>query len=153
MVEKATETRLAKLFDNVDKRKNAAEENSERAKTEAGEFNGRFTEHCNTVIRPAMEDLAQLIEEKGHSVVIKAEGLSITFTVYPHGEEPPDDAGPNAAPFVSYSVGGGRVNVRECTMTASSGGSSGTAGNLALDDVTAREVEDRVVEVLEKAMG
>lgn len=161
----STKKRLSGILDSFDAKRGAAKKEAERKKTEHEIFLEQFTEKAKSVIRPVMEQVAKLLESRGHNSEIREQketidsdgrtiNAGITLTIFPLGQRPryPDQ---HDCPHVAFMVNSyeNKIHVHESTMMPMRGGHAGSTGEYALDKVTSELVEKHIVSVLQQAMG
>ena len=161
----STKKRLTSILDSFDAKRDAAKKDTERKRTEREIFLDKFAEKVKAVIRPAMEQVAELLKARGHNSEIteqmeaidsdgRARNAGITLTIFPLGVRPPY---PNehACPHIAFMVNSyeSKIYVHESTMMLTRGGQSGSAGEYDIDKVTPELVEQHIVSVLQQAMG
>ena len=156
------------ILEEYNRRQRAERLEMELRQAQREEFLQSFGARIAGVVRPAMEEAAELLRRSGHEfeIVENSDGLqpdgrtlngAITLTIYPNGVRPSDprNTDQNGWPHIAFFVSPSKntVLVHESAMMPGVGGPSGTAGEYALDDITAEVVSKHIVSVLARAMG
>lgn len=156
------------ILDEYNKRQRAARLEMELRLAQREDFLNHFAETIRTVVRPVMENTAELLKRGGHDyeIVQNDDGLqsdgrtlnaAITFTIYPNGVRPTDPRNPGQLgwPHIAFFVNPNKntVLVHESAMMPDVGGPAGTAGEYSLEGINPEMVEKHIVSVLSQAMG
>ena len=156
------------ILDEYNKRQRAARLEMELRRAQRDDFLNHFAETIRTVVRPVMENTAELLKRGGHDyeIVQNDDGLqsdgrtlnaAITFTIYPNGVRPTDPRNPGQLgwPHIAFFVNPNKntVLVHESAMMPDVGGPAGTAGEYSLEGINPEMVEKHIVSVLSQAMG
>lgn len=156
------------ILDEYNKRQRAARLEMELRRAQREDFLNHFAETIQTVVRPVMENTAELLKRGGHDyeIVQNDDGLqsdgrtlnaAITFTIYPNGVRPTDPRNPGQLgwPHIAFFVNPNKntVLVHESAMMPDVGGPAGTAGEYSLEGINPEMVEKHIVSVLSQAMG
>lgn len=156
------------ILDEYNKRQRAARLEMELRRAQREDFLNHFAETIRTVVRPVMENTAELLKRGGHDyeIVQNDDGLqsdgrtlnaAITFTIYPNGVRPTDPRNPGQLgwPHIAFFVNPNKntVLVHESAMMPDVGGPAGTAGEYSLEGINPEMVEKHIVSVLSQAMG
>jgi len=164
-MDETTNKRLNDILDSYDAKREAAQHEAERSKTEHQQFLESFAKKASETIRPAMQDLAEQLKARGHEFEITeqqeradsddhTQDAGITLTIYPTGQRP---SYPNqrACPHVAFMTNSYKnsVYVRESTMMPGRGGRSGSTKEYDLDQITPKVVYEHILKVLAEAMG
>ena len=156
------------ILEEYNRRQRAEKLEMELRRAERNEFLQNFSAMISAVVRPVMEEAAELLRRSGHEyeIVENPDGLqpdgrtlngAVTLTIYPNGVRPSDPRNTDQTgwPHIAFFVNPSKntVLVHESAMMPGIGGPSGTAGEYSLDDITGEVVEKHIVSVLATAMG
>jgi hypothetical protein len=156
------------ILEEYNKKQRAARLEMELRRAQREEFLSNFAGRIQAVVRPVMTEAAELLQRSGHDyeIIENSDGLqpdgktlnaAIVLAIFPNGERPNDPRNPDQSgwPHIAFFVNPNRntIFVHESAMMPNIGGPAGTAGEYALEDVTAETVEKHIVSVLARAMG
>ena len=158
-------SKLSQILGAFEANRAAAKKETDRLKTEHELFLEAFAEKARSVIRPAMEDVAEQLRAGGHGAAIveqletrddqgHAHNAGITLSMFPLGEKPgyPNEHDcPHVA--VMANAHSNSVYVHESTMMHGRGGHAGGAGEYLLEQISTDLVEQHILKVLSEAMG
>lgn len=138
------------------------------------QFLDQFAGHIQRVIRPVMEEAAELLRRSGHEYeIVENEAAlqlessaagerrrldeAVALRIFPNGERPTDPRNDERTgwPHVAFLVHPTKnvILVHESAMMPGVGGPSGTAGEYSLEQVTRQVAERHLISVLARAMG
>jgi hypothetical protein len=138
--------------------KQAAADEQKARETKEEAFLRAFLACRESVMRPAMEEVADYVRSKGHSCEIKTEeyraaaqrerarDASIRITFFTAKRDRPDYEFPGLAILCNQSAE--NVLFHETTMGPSRGGHAGGAGASSLVDLTADLIQEKVFNVI-----
>lgn len=156
------------ILEEYNKKQRAARLEMELRRAQREEFLSNFAGRIQVVVRPVMTEAAELLQRSGHDyeIIENSDGLqpdgktlnaAIVLAIFPNGERPNDPRNPDQSgwPHIAFFVNPNRntIFVHESAMMPNIGGPAGTAGEYALEDITAETVEKHIVSVLARAMG
>ena len=156
------------ILEEYNKRQRAERLEMELKKAQRDDFLQNFAGSIQSVIRPVMEQAAELLRRAGHDfeIVENSDGLqadgrtlnaAITLTIFPNGVRPSDPRNTDQAgwPHIAFFVNPSKntVLVHESAMMPGIGGPAGTAGEYSLAEISAELVQKHIVSVLARAMG
>jgi hypothetical protein len=156
------------ILDEYNRKQRAARLEMELRKAQREEFLSNFAGRIQSTVRPVMVEAAELLKRSGHDyeIIENSDGLqpdgktlnaAIVLAIFPEGVRPTDPRNPDQSgwPHIAFFVNPNKntIFVHESAMMPNIGGPAGTAGEYALDEVTADVVQKHIVSVLARAMG
>lgn len=155
---------LGEILSAFDAKRAAVKKETERRKTAHELFLEAFAEKTKSVIRPAMEELAIALRERGHDAEIveqaessdaqgRVQNARVTLSIFPLGERP-RHSNELDVPHVAIIANSHSddVYVHQSTMMPGRGGQAGSEGKYTLDSITADLVQQLTLKVLAQAM-
>jgi hypothetical protein len=157
-------SKLDAILDRHDAAKRAAAEAKRVAENKEQAFIREFLKICDTVIRPAMEEIGNSVSVRGISFRISnqdaipsdprrggGQGPSIAITFFPGQQEYPEHD------FPAFTVFGNKykqnVTFHERTMMPGRGGSAGPSGEANLAELSSDLVQTKILNVLHKGFN
>lgn len=163
MIASALEERLDALFTQTLQKRASANAQGVRERDRADAFVGLFRERRESVIRPTMMAIGQLVQVRGLEFSVEASnerrpgGLkrtstdSITMAFFLGGRH---QQALRAFPFVSFTCFKAveKIDVYMSTRSPLCDGEAGPYGSYTSDRITEAFVEDRIIELLAKVL-
>lgn len=155
------------ILEAYERKQRAARLEAELRRAQRAEFLEQFALRGRDVIRPVMQEAAELLRRSGHEYEIiehtgdpgsdKSAEAAVTLMIFPDGEHPSDPRHEDYRgwPHIAFIVSSGRNTVLayECAMMPGVGGHAGTAAEYPVDQITPECVREHIVSVLSRAMG
>ncbi len=161
-----TRTQLRKIVADYDEKLAETErvDTARRAAYEA--FPGRFVSLKTTTIRPAMQEIADMLNERGHRASVheqdessstvggvKSAGVSLRLVPKPFVQKATEDNASTIEVTFSANRGEQKVSVSSTNTIVNRGGSIGKRGEYEIEVVTADVVASHVIQTLMEAFG
>lgn len=157
-----TENKLRGIFDAYDKKQSEARKEQVKIKKEKNLFLEDFAKKVQDVIAPALDELAEAIQSRGHGCEIstqqeyqdtqgRTQSAQIRMLISPNSQRP-QYGGTHEGPSISFIADSQRekVWIHTSTMMRSQGGS---ANEYLLENITKEIVESEVVHLLAECFG
>lgn len=163
IVRKGTD-KLASALDRFDEAQRAATVEAAEAKSEHEQFLESFHLAVRDVVRPVMEEICSMLRARGHDAEIletfesvesdgRTKNAGITLRIYPLKQKPsyPNE---HSCPHWALMVNSYKRSVyaHESTMMPGRGGYAGSSGEYSLEQITRSEVEEKIVDLISKAL-
>jgi hypothetical protein len=159
-----TRSKLETLLDNYEKKRLEEEIKQEQIQTAREIFLENFQELREKVMRPAMEEIGEILEQKGHQYNIEEQEYSIDrkgftqeahieFNVFPTGKT--EKFHFDNHPSVSFATDIGSLNVEAhgSYMMPEIRGEKDHLGTYTLSEITGELVEKEILAILVKAFN
>jgi hypothetical protein len=159
-VKKETEDAFTELFREREQKLQRIDERRQEAEAKAQAFRRAFREHAERVMRPAFEELRRLLGDTGSIETDVSESSdpdgslsTISFCVFT-GDRRLSDSRPDSSDATvrlefSCKAHSQKVSVYQA-HPIHDGKSSGPAGEMALEQITAEFIQDRVLQLMQK---
>lgn len=162
-MEKSSKEKLEELFLKREQRTIAIAENSKLQKNRRDEFQNKFEDFANSVIKPIMNEIGDFIKDNGHDYQItydrnfkNSKGVTldtrITMDIFPNGHGRGDSFNVPAHILFKADVYEQKVLLHENTIVPHGGGGvSGPKGRgYSIDELTPQIVEKEIVDSIGK---
>lgn len=151
--------KLNSALDKYDQKQNEIKKSNEKKKTEHEIYLDNFKQKCKDVIRPTMEEIGNIIKERGHQFKIKQNDESIDrdrkttaarieLEIYPEGKQP--DYINLSFPHISFIAGtyDNKTYDHISTMMPGRGGSTGKRNEYELSEITKEVVQEKIINLI-----